>query len=155
MVVTALVGLLAAAGSAQAGTTLVLPDGTERPRPWQTWVDRARVTTPDARLVLRLEECPDAPLAQGCSDGATIWLPEPDRFALMHEIGHEREWTLSPWRLDLFRRIMRHRRYDDEAFADAYAVCALGIRIGRREIREFGYGYRPTWRQNRRICRLL
>lgn len=41
-----------------------------------------------------------------------------------------------------------------EAFAEAYAHCALGDHVkGGRE--RFGHGYNPTSRQHRQVCRLI
>ena len=135
------------------------------------------------RFEIRYEPCPDyLPEITSCADqeNAVIWLaPDADRFTRWHELGHlfdaqlltdaDRAWFTArlgfaagtPWIGD-----------DDawaeyggmvvpaEHFADAYAMCALGLSPGGRRGRdgriEVGwidtYGYMPSVRQHRRIC---
>src|SRR3954454_22876047 len=87
-------GILAAATPASASaTTLVLPDGTSRPQPYQSWIDRAHVPTPHGAITLRLGRCAGAPdWATGCAVlgrqeiALTVMARSADR--LLHELGH-------------------------------------------------------------------
>src|SRR3954463_4375195 len=89
---------LAAATSQASATTLVLEDGTVRPQPYQSWVDRANVPTIDATVTLRLGGCEDLP---GCvPDGelAVDLAPEwANAHVLLHELGHLFDDQMPDW----------------------------------------------------------
>ncbi|HTE62136.1 MAG TPA: hypothetical protein VK631_17420 [Solirubrobacteraceae bacterium] len=135
------------------------------------------------RFEIRYEPCPDyLPEITSCADqeNAVIWLaPDADRFARWHELGHlfdaqlltdaDRAWFTAL--LDFEASTPWTGHYDAwveyggavvpaEHFADAYAMCALGLSPAGRQRRdgsiEVGwtdaYGYNPSVRQHRAIC---
>lgn len=150
------------AAPAEAATTLVRPDGSERPQPWQEWVDRARVPTPDARvtLIFDAQRCRGR---QACTDGATIWMGRPfwPRYAILHELGHVFDGLhLTDSDRGTFTALMRDERpWEDqveETFADAFFACAMN---GRRHS-VYTPVYDPPGRQggrfqHRKVCRLI
>lgn len=137
---------------------------------------------PPFPLSVSRDYCPDG---WACTDAdGTIWMPERDRFVLAHEVGHNYLEQLSPgWQsaiLNVLGYPAGHAWYvadgldcldgnlacPNEQAADAYAACALGQDPQRRVRRdkrralvggswETAYGYRPTWRQHRRMCRVI
>lgn len=149
------------AAPASASTTLVLPDGTERPQPYQGWIDRSHVPTPDATITLHLAPCPDGSGALGCTVPGEIYLDDRDRFVLLHEVGHlvdlgATTWDgtegLRPWQRRKLAAALRIRRWREELVADAYATCATVTRI--RGLQDYSQ-YKPTARQHRRVCHLI
>lgn len=120
-----------------------------------------------------------------CSDSETneIWLAESrDRFTFEHELGHlYLERMTGYWK----GAVLAHLRVPDgtpwdngtdhdcdsracpsELAADAYATCALGWVPGGRAVGhgarrhfvgkwESAYGYEPTRRQHRAVCRTI
>lgn len=171
--VLALFALLSPAAS--AGTTLVLADGTERPQPWQTWADRARVPTPPLRVLLRFDPCPAAGVSCAYQDPPTIHLSAHGRRArrvLLHELGHVFDYTrLTDSDRGTFLAIMRDERpwrappnSPHEQFAVAYSACAMWPWFERRKWRRRwylvryrieGYAYEPTFFQHRKVCALI
>lgn len=121
-------------------------------------------------------DCPVSPdptviHAAACADDATgeVWIGagRVDPFLLWHEMGHlfDAQRMTPLWR-DWFTRVLRHpgpwlsSRADGSAtpgelFADAYAACALGFKLGPRHTWETGYGYYPTRYRYRQFCRAL
>jgi hypothetical protein len=80
------------------------------------------------------------------------------RFTTMHELGHAFDAT----------RMDDGERYTDEQgrliqspdslaeiFADAYANCRLRRVVAPGHLWEAGYGYFPTARQHRQVCKLI
>lgn len=170
----AFVLLLVTAASAHAGTVLVASDGTERPEPYQSWVDSARVPTPDARIALFLAPCPFNP-ARSCADpqGWIFLYSEHTqgtwKWDFLHELGHhfDYEHMTNGARLR-FRRIIGERRAwrsppnsPHERFAEAWSRCArsdrwlFGYEPRYGESPEYAYRYRPTLEQHRQVCALI
>ena len=162
-------GLIAAATPASASaTTLVLDDGTSRPRPYQGWIDRAQAPMPGGTVQLRLTRCPDAPAwAGGCADidGDAIYLTQlarsPDR--LLHEVGHFFDQkVLTPRFRARFMRLVGGRGAWDapaqtdppsEKFAEAYSVCARHRTLNAWY---FGmYAYAPSPAVHAAVCSLI
>jgi hypothetical protein len=128
-------------------TTLVLPDGTERPQPYQSWVDAALVPTPPGVVTLRLDGC-GADMPACAPEGERTIVLSPDwssRHVLLHELGHVLDDSVPGW--------VRSRFGDEERFAEAYALCARRRTLRARYFG--GYGYAPTPAQHRRSCALI
>jgi hypothetical protein len=160
----AVVLTLAGAGPAGA-TTLVLDDGTIRPQPYQSWVDAAAVPTPPGVVTLRLTACEDGE-AMGCSShsGREIevdpeWLRP---HVLLHELGHVFDDAMPAWGRTVFTAMLR--RHDpwsgptennppNEAFAEAYALCARHPALRSQYFAN--YHYAPTPARHRRVCALI
>jgi hypothetical protein len=171
----ALLALLVVAPPAQA-VTLVTPDGTAAPQPWQAWADNSLVPTPAGTVTFANDYCPAThwsacytPLAR------VIYMAGPNaanRAQFFHELGHDFD---SNNMTDAYRagfiRIMRYRTPSwwaaanpvdaesaGERFATAYSVCARRQTIARDGWRYgpgHGYGYSPTRAQHRRVCALI
>jgi hypothetical protein len=147
-------------------STLVLPDGTVGPQPYQGWVDASLVPTPPVDVTLRLDGCPGEPQVDACSpvDGSLIALsPEwNDRRVLLHELGHVFDDLMPAWARVRFQRLV-HRRGawaparsqspPDEQFAEAYSLCATRSFLRMRHYA--AYGYAPTPALNQRVCALI
>lgn len=172
----ALVALLLLVPSAHAGTTLVLPDGTERPQPWQTWVDRSQVPTPDVHVDFRVgerdERCSEH--GWGCvwRDDQGTWTIRlappgagtiPARFLLWHELGHIVDWIAPGLRRGQFRRLadILGRPWRDpsnplasgsEWLADAWSMCA---RSSKWPPSASWSPFAPTVATHRKVCRLI
>jgi hypothetical protein len=153
-------------GSAEA-STLVLPDGTQRPQPYQAWVDAARVPTPPATVTLRVAPCPVAPSAAGCvfRGRSEIFLSPSsgDRRRLLHELGHVFDQTvMTPAARARFQRLVRRRGAwasstggdsAEEQFAEAYSLCAQRAKLSGTY---FGmYDYTPTPARHAEACRII
>ena len=159
--------LLAFAAPARA-TTLVLPDGTAAPQPYQSWVDRALVPTPPGTVTLHLAPCPyhwDGGVA--CADPANhaLYLGPGGRGReiFLHELGHvfDAEVMTAAARSRFAAALGLRGAWSDESltsaplemFADAYSLCARF-----RTIRTVYYapnGYAPGPREHRRACALI
>jgi len=99
-IVTLAVALvLLAAAPAGAATTLVLPDGTKRPQPYQSWVDGAKVPTPDGEVTLRLDGCgEDMPACAPVGERTISLSPDwSSRHVLLHELGHVFDDGMPEW----------------------------------------------------------
>jgi hypothetical protein len=123
-------------------------DPLEGAFPYQGWVERAKVPTPDVTLRLIEEPCPDElGVANACTarDTYTIWMsPEgATRARFYHELGHNFDYyELGRWASRQFRGITGDdRRWRSkpgeiglsphEIFAEAYGVCARKRTIAR------------------------
>ena len=152
-------------GTARA-TTLVMPDGTARPQPFQAWVDAALVPTPPGEVTLSLDGCPGEPEIASCApEGQGVvalsrdWA---DRHVVLHELGHVFDDLMPAWARTQFMRIM-HRRGawapaqastpPNEQFAEAYALCARHPRLHAQYFAN--YHYAPTPRVHGRVCSLI
>lgn len=160
--------MLLAAGTAQAAaTTLVLPDGTQRPQPYQSWVDRSLVPTPPGVVTLHLGGCPVAGSAGGCvieGERAIHLAPEGrDRQTLLHELGHVFDSAVLPSRARTrFQSLVRRPGAwagaassdpPQERFAEAYALCAQRRRLTDTH---FGmYDYAPSPRSHASACGII
>src|SRR2546427_11764437 len=73
-----------------AATTLVLPDGTANPQPYQSWVDHAQVPTLPGTVTLNLASCPVGSAACADPGDSRIYLdPTVVKPASpFHELGH-------------------------------------------------------------------
>jgi hypothetical protein len=112
-----------------------------------------------------------------CSDGDTVYLTDmAGRFDRWHETGHVfDDEVLTDEDRVLFTRLLGFKpgswlrgyeelsgapltfmagvRSPSEHFADAYAACALGLDPDTNWVD--GYGYHPSARQHRRVCRAM
>lgn len=165
---------LAFATPAHAGTTLIASDGSERPEPYQSWVDASRVPTPDARIALHLAPCPFNPARSCANPQGWIFLYTEHaegtwKWAFLHELGHHFDYNHMTNGARLrFRRIIAERRAwrsspnsPHEQFAEAWSQCArsdrwlFGYESRYAESPEYAYRYRPTLEQHRRVCALV
>ena len=166
VIALAVVALALLAGSAQA-STLVLPDGTQRPQPYQAWVDAARVPTPPGAVTLQVAPCPIAPSAGGCvfRGRREIFLSpfSRDRRTLLHELGHVfDQQVMTPGARARFQALVRRRGAwasstggdsAEEQFAEAYALCAQRTRLSSTH---FGmYDYTPSPARHAQACRII
>ena len=132
MIATGVVVLLLP-GYAPAATTIAPGSGTSFP--YQRWVDRAQVPTPD--LTITVDERPDLSSSQDCFanvfgcagiDGISLKIPAPRvAFTFRHELGHVFAFWTNDALTDAFAALtIRETQgiYDDELFADMYAICA-------------------------------
>jgi hypothetical protein len=168
LVVAALLGAIVAPAPAAAATRLVLPDGTARPQPYQSWIDRSLVPTPAGTVTLHLAPCPyhwDGGVACADRTDRAIYLGPGgrSRAVLLHELGHifDAAVLTDAARGKLAVALGARGAWDDqsrssaplELFADAYSVCAR-----HRTIRAVYYasnGYVAGPRQHRRACGLI
>jgi len=163
-VLAALLTTAAATAQPAAAVTLVLPNGTARPQPYQHWADRAAVPTTRARVTLRLEECPVG------GAGACLFHTAPlaiylgrygqARGTLLHELGHAFDAQMSERARARFNALFRDPRpwrsaanSPHERFAEAYRLCAMRPRIARRYVGAYGYTVTPA--RHRRVCGLI
>jgi hypothetical protein len=143
-----------------------------------------KVPLPPGDVTITRAECPAFPGERAtCAymDTGAIYMAELDRFSLAHELGHvfDARVLTEPERARLARLLGmdgapwengtgEHCTVDapcpSELFADAYATCATrGDDIRPRRTRRGAlvftevnaYGYRPTPRQHRRVCRAI
>jgi hypothetical protein len=129
-------------------TSATVIDPLEGAFPYQRWVERAKVPTPDVTLRLLEEPCPlELGFANACTerDTYTIWMsPEgATRARFYHELGHNFDYyELGRWASRQFRKIVGDdRRWrtkpgeiglsPHEIFAEAYSVCARKRTIAR------------------------
>lgn len=144
---------VAFAPSAQAETTIFEPPAAHFP--YQGWVSRAQVPTPDISLAVIETAAPN-----GCPDRMldylactapweeTVWLApeaiagENARMTFYHELGHNVDhWVLPEWARLRFMRSMKlagpwvtegePKPVDspDEVFADVWAECAWRAKV--------------------------
>ena len=160
--------LALAASSASAATTLVNPDGTPAPAKYQTWLNQAKVPTPDGTVKLALAPCPNGPAwAGGCADlqNRTIYLGAGarDKGRFYHELGHIFDATMMSDALRGKFEAVVHKpgawaaaaSTDPamEKFAEAYSMCA---RHTTARAMQFGmYGYMPTPAMHRKACAVI
>lgn len=140
-------------GQASASTVISADSGTSWP--YQRWVERMKVPTPDVTVTVveNTDRCSYPAL--GCTDGSTIWLmPTLDaRFTFRHEVGHIFDQQVTA--VDgghLQRRFSEITRqpYDLERFANTYALCSERARFPRTWVG--GYlGYRKA----RAVCPMI
>lgn len=140
------------------GTTVITTKGAVA-QPYQSWVYRAKVPTPLGTVTISHARCPGV-VAWACAElhTSTLFMPKHSGHRiLMHELGHifdHQQTAEVRWR---FLNIMGYEPSwwqgsppAGELFADAYAECARG---GRSY--ETIYGYEPSRRQHRAVCRLI
>jgi hypothetical protein len=132
---------------AMASTLMDPPAGSF---PYQRWVDRAKVPTPDVRLRLFEAPCPfelAQEFANACTGKGTfeIWMNAEGgtRERFYHELGHNLDYyELGRWASRQFRKIVGDDRpwrtkpgevglSPHEIFAEAYAQCARKEHIKR------------------------
>ena len=161
-VAAAIIALLCLAVPAGAAT-LVLADGTQRPEPYQSWVDAARVPTVPGTVTLDLGGCDEltacAPEGTSSISLSAEWA---NPHVLLHEMGHVFDDTMPAWVRARFQAIMRKRGTwasaasrapANEQFAEAYSLCARHPSIKDRYAG--GYDYSPTPAQHRAVCGLI
>ena len=138
---------------------------------YHRWLHQAKVPLVRGRIRLVLRGCPRHPQFAACvisSRPRRIYLKRDlgrrqARMLLYHELGHMFDLRVlnNRERRD-FRRIVGRRgarwlrtsRPPGEWFADGYSLCARHRTIRRRP-RRTPYGYRPSPRTHRRVCRLI
>jgi len=165
-IVTLAVALvLLVAAPAGAATTLVLPDGTQRPQPYQAWVDAAHVPTPPGVVTLRLDGCgEDMPACAPVGERSIALSPDwASPHVLLHELGHVFDDGMPEWVRARFASLVDLRgpwlataasAPAGERFAEAYALCARHPTIRRRRAGG-SYRYSPTPAQHKRACALI
>jgi hypothetical protein len=138
-------------------------------------VDAARVPTVPGGVRLILGPCPGM-VEPACAIPGTIWLDIAGatghgmgselRYMLFHELGHQADYrVLADADREAFLGLTGDRRpwrsdapSPHERFAEAYAMCAAPelFPVDRATDRRDGaYGFRPTRRQYRKVCRLV
>ena len=145
-----------------AAATLVERDGTRGPQPYQRWIDEAKVPTPTG--MIRLDLTPTGCAGYVCAypwedpPRIVLFLDSFDRYTrydTLHEVGHVFSYQhRNPSFRRAFRRIFGLRRWDDEWFAQGYSWCAMNPSYPAYWNYP-GYGYWPTIRQHRAVCRLI
>ena len=161
LAVAAAISLFSAPSAGAA--TLTLPDGTPRPQPFQTWVDRALVPTPAEAITLDLGGCGElqacAPEGERTISLSSDWASPQ---VLLHEVGHVFDDEMPAWGRERFQAIMHKRGAwasaasrapANEQFAEAYSLCARHASI--RERYAGGYDYSPTPAQHRQVCAVI
>jgi hypothetical protein len=155
--------LAAAAGSAQADTTITCEPCS---RPYQRWVDEARVPTPDMMLAVIEAPCPYLTEVGACTAAGTdtIWFSTSRRQVFYHELGHNFDWYVLPeWArvrylaiLDLagpWEQPEAGHQSPNELFAESYAFCAMQpVTHGGGVAGQVPVG---GWRVHNRVCRLI
>jgi hypothetical protein len=131
-----------------------------------SWLHRAKVPLVRGRVQIVRRGCPRYSHLAACvysSRPRRIYMKRglpAARRVLYHELGHVFDLAVLHRReRRRFKRIMHlrrsgwfsGRRMPAEWFADGYSLCALGRRMHARGL----YGYRPTRRQHRAVCRLI
>ena len=164
-----------------AGAALMLP-GPGAPGPSQTrvvydngrpaselqaWVDASLIPSPPGVVIVHVTPCDAQTSSCTRPPGEEMWLHEdPDtvRGTFLHELGHRFDYL---WMTDAARSVFRRLIHDPrpwrsppnsphERFAAAYEACARHRTLKRREIPiDWGFGYAPTPRVHRRVCRLI
>lgn len=161
---------LALLPSTVGATTVTDPEGNIA-QPFQKWADQIAqkgLPTPVA-VTVDLIGCPDNPAADGCVFPGTrhIYLcpwkcnPEFKRQAFFHEVGHVVVSGLPPVVLAVFQRIMRDPlpclqgpNPVCEKIGEGFRLCANNpLRLPNNFSTQ--YGYDPTPRQHRQVCRLF
>ena len=156
------------ARAAKGAVKLVTPRGKPLRGRWQGWADRALVPTVTGRVRVRVRRCPARPKTAGCvytRRPRTIYvrprLRDP-RGVLLHELGHVFDYRqLSAADRARLAVLLRAPVWGDqqqptigsEKFADAYALCGLGLSLRRGWIVD---EYVPrSMRQHRAVCRAI
>ena len=156
------VAALVFCSSAQGATVISPESGTSRP--YQRWVNRARVPTPPIAVTVIGEPCPTG-LGRSCTspDGPIYIAPSElhPRHAFYHELGHKFDYTVMtddgraafealqgdarPWRSS--------PNSPHEQFAEGYSICAA------QKVPHLpgyvAYGYWRGLREHRAVCRLI
>jgi hypothetical protein len=97
-----------------------------------------------------------------------------NRFAVLHELGHAYDATMMDagernrfarlagmndllwtWSDDVNGALVQGSGTPAERFADAYAACRMALVVGSGHTWWTSYGYLPTARQHRRICKTI
>jgi hypothetical protein len=136
---------------------------------YHRWLHSAKVPLVKGRIMLIRRGCPGRPRFVGC-----VFTRHPKRIYLRpgarapravfyHELGHTFDMRVLRHRdRRAFRRIMHMGRpawwagpeAPVELFAEGYGACArLGLK--RRPRSHSIYGYRPTLKQHRAVCKLI
>lgn len=164
--------VLGFAGSAAAKTTIIAP--AEAHRPYQRWIDEAKVPTPEMNLEA-IETAAPCELvgAEGCTDKETKIEIVPSnwgmRFTFLHELGHVWDFQAMPeWQRQRFLALIRQpnlpwylprsssfeRVGGGEWFADAYALCAFRSAYPPHSYYEVGPGIMGSPALNA-TCRMI
>jgi len=162
-VAIAAVALILTLVPAASAATLALPDGTQRPQPYQAWVDHSLVPTVPGVVTLSLDGC-DELMACAPEGASAIALSREwaTPHVLLHELGHVFDDAMPDWARQRFMAIMRKRGTwasaaskapANEQFAEAYSLCAR--RAVLRERYAGGYLYSPTPAQHRQVCAVI
>jgi hypothetical protein len=174
VVVLALALLVAAAAAQARAPRFVDAGGRTMHGRYASWLRAARIPLAPGRLQLVIGSCPGHPQLEACvisRNPRRVYITRRarlPRMVLYHELGHVYDMlVLHGAERSEFRRLLHigHRGWfrgsvpPAELFADAYARCARygpnhsGGRFANptRSV----YGYRPTLRQHRAVCRLI
>lgn len=164
--------LAALPASASAATVILAPGG----RPYQRWVDHAKVPTPPTTIQIEETPCPSDDRTSACTwVGGPIHLVPRRlgpvvRHEFLHELGHSFDYlVMTEWARARFLKIIRDSppwhapaNSPHEQFAEAWAFCArFGAAKRSRRLRRrmlfasVGYGYALNWRTHRRACALI
>src|SRR4051794_12181327 len=164
--------ILAACAAPPAGALARAVDATGAlAQPFERWLGGSRMPPPRVSIRIVGVSCPSLLDASGCTYRPNrVYLKWRNRFTFLHEVGHVFDYTtLGARERHEFRTILgleRSRRWygpafgasghgpavGSELFAEAYRTCATN---GAREPDYTQYGYRPSARQQRRICALI
>jgi hypothetical protein len=158
-----------------AGKPLLVNGGGKPIRgKWARWLRASQMPVVGGRIRIIFGSCPSRPEFAGCVHThrpRTVYL-RPDAQSpsgvLYHELGHSFDLlVLRHAQRRTFKRIMRlagrgwftGAGAPAELFAEGYALCSrFGIRRPAADKLNFTksvYGYRPTRRQHRSICKLI
>lgn len=151
--------------------TLVNLDGSVA-QPYQSWADEAKVPTVQTTVTVKADVTACAGSTACAWPGAlriSCTFGQQCRDALLHELGHHYDFSMPEWKRRVFAKITT-RRADAwldgrnslaEQFAVAYSLCAVGRlthsypQADGSRMTVYGYQYKPTARQQRRVCRLI
>ncbi len=134
-------------------------------QPYQAWAD-ALPATPDVTIKHEtgLKPCRGkmacawpGNLRIGCTTGRRC------RISFAHEMGHHVAFSWPSWKWRVFGRIVNPPSdlLAQEWLAVGYSLCALSTNTGFRyrvsdqTVTVHHYGYEPTRREHRRVCKLL
>jgi hypothetical protein len=166
------VAAIAAIGiSAEPGKAAVVfadAAGSRPARIHRRWISHLALPLPSATIVVAVASCPDVPYADGCSAPGVIWLdPNADQAVLLHELGHQFDYTQPAWARAAFEALNHDRRPwgadpngPFEQFAEAWMGCALPALAADRydtatSRYDFAFGYSPSFRGLQGACKLV
>lgn len=131
--------VLAMCGQARGAATISAE--SDMTYPWQRWITRSKVPTPDIEITIVGQPCPDGESAACTFPGSTVaYIAEPSpslaKDALFHELGHQFDyWVLTEAQRERFMQIAEvggewrqpGTRSPHELFAEAFRQCATGV----------------------------
>lgn len=163
------IGVVVALGvAAQASAATVVSPESDQSRPYQRWIDRSRMPTPNVEVTVHRGWCPTEVATACTSPGSSeIWVARrggATKRTFLHELGHQFDYstmddadrdsmralipTQEPWRSPSLLHSSPH-----EVFAAVYAGCALGG-WHNRSLGAHEGGVLRKWRQHK-ACNLI